>query len=332
MSLYNTHYQHWHGDHLSIGRRRLAIAANGLASCYEVKAARQIGTVCWLACMVGAMALFFVGQLLVADSIIVTWLGNLNPNLQGIARSLTLWLEEHPEISVRTTYGLLFYFFTSQLTTMTFILIAIAIPHLITRDLSSNAIVVYSSKAVNRFDYLLGKFGTVFGMMAATWLAPLLATWLVGNLLSTQWHFFWHSRMALMSTLVFVLSSMVFLSVLALGISAISSNVRTTVGIWVAFWLLGNGLVPLSEITKPWLKFFSVSYDLTQLSRAIFRLQSELQLAQENLPMLGGMLQGGPRRGGPSIFDTPELGGALWALAIMAGISLLILRRRLKPE
>ena len=56
--------------------------------------------------------LFMVGQLLVADSVVVQWAGNLNPQLQMFVRLLTTWLEEHPEISVRTTQNILFHYYS----------------------------------------------------------------------------------------------------------------------------------------------------------------------------------------------------------------------------
>jgi hypothetical protein len=75
--------------------------------------------------------------------------------------------------------------------------LGMALPSLITRDLASNAIVIYSSKAVTRGDYLLGKFCTAFGVMSLTWLGPVCGAWFVGNLLAPDWKFFWHARIAL---------------------------------------------------------------------------------------------------------------------------------------
>lgn len=330
MTLSDAHYKHWQGQHLGIWHRRWAITANGVATCFQIKAAGRLVGVCWIASLLAAAILFVLGQLLVADSIVVQWLGNLNPQLQGLARALTTWLEKHPEISVRTTYDLLFYFFSSQLATMTFIMVALTIPSLLTRDLSSNAIIIYQSKALNRFDYLLGKFGTVFIMMTLTWLGPLLMAWFAGNLLSTQWHFFWHSRLALAHTVLVVVPSMVVLGVVAMGISALSPNTRTTTSLWVGLWLLGNALVPLSQITKPWLKFFSISYDLKQISLSVFQLQNDLELLQKNLPMLGGMLP--TPRGGQSVFDKPETTGAVCGLLLLAVLAVLVLRRKAKAD
>jgi len=328
---HDTSYQHWEGAHLGIWRRRAVIAANGLRSCLQVKWMRYLITLCWAGCLVQVTLLFCLGQLLIADSVVVQWLGNLNPQLQAIARALVGWLEQHPEISVRTTYNLLFYFFSANLLTFTLIAIALAMPHLITRDLSSNAIIVYSSKAIGRFDYLLGKVMTLYGLMTLTWLGPVCVAWFLGNLLSTNWHFFWHSRVALGHALVYALCSMTILSVLALGISAISVRAKATVSIWIAFWVLGNALVPIGLHTKPWLKFFSFSFDLEQISLAIFRLKNDFDLATTNIPFFGDMLRG-LRRQANSVLQTPEPGAAIWGLAVMLALAALIVWRKVKPE
>ena len=99
------------------------------------------------------------------------------------------------------------------------------IPLLITRDLASNAIVIYSSKAVTRGDYLLGKFATAFGFLTLTWLGPVCAAWFLGNLLAPDWTFFLARARARWRTfLIYGLSSMAVLSLLALGVSALSSQ------------------------------------------------------------------------------------------------------------
>jgi hypothetical protein len=331
MTLHDTHYKHWDGTHLGIWSRRAVIAINGLKSCYQTKAMRYLTVLCWGACLVQVALLFFVGQLLIADSEVVRWLGNLNPRLQAVGRGLMGWLALHPEISVHATYDILFFFFSTYLSIFSCVAIALAIPHLITRDLSSNAIIVYSSKAVGRFDYLLGKFATVFGLMMLTWLGPVCLAWFFGNLLSTNWHFFWHSRVALSHALVYIVSSMTVLSIVALGISAVSTQAKVTVSLWVALWLLGNALVPIAQQTKPWLKYFSFRYDLNQILLAVFQLQNDLKLAQDNIPFFGDMLRP-VRRQSAWFLQPPELGGAVFALAILVLISIVVIVKKVKPE
>src|SRR5437660_3800075 len=107
---------------------------------------RHLTVMCWVASLVMTSILFLVGQLLVADSVVVQWAGNLNPQLQMFVRLLTTWLEQHPEISVRTTQNILFYFYATFFFRVSIFAVGIAIPMLTTRDLASNAIIIYSSK------------------------------------------------------------------------------------------------------------------------------------------------------------------------------------------
>jgi hypothetical protein len=201
----------------------------------------------------------------------------------------------------------LFYFYCIYLMPLSFFALGMTLPALITRDLASNAIVIYSSKAVTRFDYLLGKFCTAFGVLALTWLGPVCAAWFVGNLLAPDWTFFWHARIALMHALIFGLSSMVILSVMALGVSAFSSREKATPALWFTWWALGLAIQPIALHTLPWLRHVSFGYNF------------------------GDMLKHVPRETRAAL-DNPTLAGALLGLALMLLAAGLILRKRVAPE
>ncbi len=331
MPLHDTSYQHWEGVHLGLWRRRWVIAAAGLRACLQGKWMRHLIVLCWVSALGMTGILFLVGQLLVANSIVVKWMGNFNPALQAFAGMLTTWLEQHPEISVRTTQDVLFYYFCIGLMRAGIFALGMAIPLLITRDLASNAIIIYSSKAVSRGDYLLGKFVTAFVLMFLTWLGPVCAAWFVGNLLAPDWRFFWHSRVALAHVLVFGAASMTVLSLLALGVSAISSKEKSTAAVWFMWWIFGGVLAPIAVQTQPWLRHLSFNFDLDQLALAVFRPANDLTIAQTNIPILGDMLRG-VRPETLASLATPELAGALLALLIMLGLAGFLIRNRVRPE
>ena len=331
MPLHDTSYQHWQGVHLGLWGRRWVIARNGFGACLQVKGMRQVATMCWGAGLMMTGMLFIVGQLLVADSVVVQWLSNLSPGLQTFARLLMTWLEQHPEISLRTTQNVLFYYFAIYLMRVSIFALGMAIPLLITRDLASNAIIIYASKAVSRGDYVLGKFATAFGLIALTWLGPVCAAWFMGNLLAPDWRFFWHSRAALAHVLVYGLCSMSILSLLALGVSAVSTKEKSTPGFWYLWWIIGGIIGPIAMQTRPWLRHLSFNYNLDQIALAVFRLGSDLKTAQENVPVLGEMLRG-IRPQTMTALNNPALGGASVALLLMLGLAAWIIARRVKPE
>lgn len=331
MALSDIRYRHWDGPHVGIWRRRQLIAETGLWACLQNRWTRYLIGFSWLLALVQVAVLFCIGQLLVADSIVVQWAAGLNPQLQTFVRGLTTWLEQHPEISVRVAQNLLFYRFATLLVTPSLVAVALAIPHLVTRDLASNAIVIYASKAIGRTDYLLGKAGAVLGLLAFTWLGPVLAAWLVGNLLAPNWNFFWHSRAPLANALLFVLPGMAFLTVLGLGISAVSGREKATVGLYVALWLVGNAFVPLGHLSQPWLKQLSFHHDLQQYGLTVFRPSNDLKTAQDNVPIIGELLRRSNRRRGAA--PPPLQPQTTWpALAAFALLSAGVVAARTKPQ
>jgi hypothetical protein len=331
MPLHDTSYQHWHGVHLGLWGRRWVIARHGLAACLQIKGMRQLTVLCWAAGLAMTAVLFLVGQLLVSDSAVVQWLSNLNPLLQASAHLLTTWLEQHPAISVRTTQNLLFYYFATYLMRIGIFALGMTIPLLITRDLASNAIIIYASKAVSRGDYLLGKFATAFGLIALTWLGPVCAAWFLGNLLAPDWRFFWHSRAALAHVLLFGLGSMCILSLLALGVSAVSTKEKSTPAFWYLWWIIGGVVGPIAAQTRPWLQHLSFNYNLDQLALAVFRLGIDLKTAQDNVPVVGELLRNiKPQT--MAALNNPALWGASLALLLMLVLAGGIIAWRVKPE
>jgi ABC-type transport system involved in multi-copper enzyme maturation permease subunit len=297
----------------------------------QTKGVWQLVGMCWVTGLAMSAVLFLVGQLLVADSVVVQWAANLNPQLQMFVRLLTTWLEEHPEISVRTTQNILFHYYSMYLMPVSIFILGILVPLLITRDLASNAIIIYSSKAVSRGDYLFGKFSSAFALLGITWLGPVCAAWFVGNLVAPDWRFFWHSRAALGHALVFVLSGMVVLSLLAMGMSSVSMKEKSTPAFWYMWWIFGGVITPIAAHTQPWLRHLSFNYDLNQIAMAIFRPADDIKIAQDNIPLLGDMLKN-IKPETMAALDSPAFKGAIVALVVMALLSALIIHRRVKPE
>ena len=331
MPLHDIHYKHWEGVHQGLWHRRFVIAQNGLTACLRNKWLRHIVVLCWGAALTMTAVLFIVGQLLVADSIVVQWVGNFNPMLQGFVKMLTTWLEQHPEISVRTTQNVLFYFFCTYLLRASIFILGMAMPMLITRDLASQAIIIYSSKAVSRGDYLLGKFATAFGLLALAWLGPVCAAWFMGNLLTPDWRFFWHARAALGHTLLFGLCSLTLLSLLALGVSAVSGKEKSTAALWYIWWIVGGVVAPIAQQTQPWLQHLSFNYNLNQLALAIFEPGKDITTMQDNIPMLGDMLRGIRPETMTALNSPTTWGAGGWSL-LMIGLAAVILHKRVKPE
>lgn len=330
MPLHNINYKHWEGVHLGVWSRRWAIARNGLTACLKVRWMMNLVVVCWGVGLGAAAVLFLTGQLLVADSVVVRWVSTFNPDLQNFANLLTLWLKDHPDISVGTTQNVLFYYFGNWLMVVSIFALGPIIPLLITRDLACNAIVIYSSKAVSRGDYLLGKFATAFGFLTLTWLGPVCAAWFLGNLLAPDWTFFWHARGALLNILIYGLTSMAVLSLLALGVSAISSKEKATPFFWFMWWIFGWIVTPIAEHTESWLRYLGFGFNLHQIELHTFRVGEKIQNMTDSIPILGNILR--MRDTTRTALETPHIGGTCLALLVMLSLAAWIVHKRVKPE
>jgi hypothetical protein len=333
MPLHDVNYKHWEGTHLGVWERRWAIAKNGLGACLQNRWMWNLVVMCWGAGMIAATVLFLVGQLLVPDSVVVGWVSKFNPRLQTFVGLLTGWLANHPDISIGATQDVLFYYFCTWMLRVGIFALGVAVPVLITRDLACNAIVIYASKAVSRGDYLLGKFSTAFGLLTLTWLGPVCAAWFLGNLLSPDWNFFWHARVALENILIYGLTSMAVLSLLALGVSSIGMKEKSTTAVWFMWWILGGVIGPIALHTKqPWLRHLSFNFDLDQIALATFRVGDNLRTAEASIPILGQMLEDNNRSRIVAALDTPVLSGTWLALIVMLAVAAWIVHKRVKPE
>ncbi|MGB0581150.1 MAG: hypothetical protein ACPGVU_15745 [Limisphaerales bacterium] len=335
MPLLDTGYHHYDETYLGVWYRRAVISWNGMRALLANKWVKRIVGVCWLLCFVQTAVLFAIGQLLVPESFINDYLGMLGRGEQSFVGRIEEWLTEHPEVSVHTIYNFLFFQFANWISFFSYVLLAIVVPQLITIDFSSRALLVYSSKALNRFDYFLGKFGIAFGMLTCVWLGPILVAWFFGNLLAPDWTFFIHSSRALANVVLYVVSSMAILSLIALGVSACSAKEKATTSLWIGFWIVGGVFGQIGGFTKPWLQNISIAHNLDQLAVYVFRLKQDLYAAAEVVPGIGKSLANFdkiPAHAKPPFLRDPEMEGAMVGLVLMVGIALLIVTRKVRPE
>jgi hypothetical protein len=97
------------------------------------------------------------------------------------------------------------------------------------------------------------------------------------------------------------------------------------------WWIFGGVITPIAAHTQPWLRHFSFNYDLDQIAMAIFRPANDIQIAQDNIPLLGDMLRNIKPETMVAL-GSPAFKGAIVALVVMALVSAIIIRRRVKPE
>ncbi len=286
MTLIEQPYRHWLGEHQGIWARRRVIAQTTLEAWLAAPWIKRTVFGCWTACLGMVALLFILSQFVDSKSALAEWLGQENPSTLLLIGMLEGWLKQDPELVAGVPWALLFGFYSFALFWPTLLVLTMAIPRVISRDLATRAIVIYQAKAVSKWDYLMGKAGALLGLMALTWLGPLVVAWFASNLMAPTWTFFWHTRGALGSLLVFVGFSIVFLTILALGLSSVSAKEKAVTTTWLCVWLLGWGLEGLGSVDSHnegagWLRHLSFRYNLSQVQRRAFDPTEKLQRLRE---------------------------------------------------
>jgi len=218
---------------------------------------------------------------------------------------------------------------------LTFFAVIFFIPKLIAQDLSSHAFVIYNSKALTRYDYLLGKFGVVFGILALLWLLPLVASWAVGNLMAPRWSFFVHSLPALGIALGAGLFGVTVLSLIALAISALAKRSSVAVAVWAVGWIAASIFAGAVGQLHHWGEYLSPGQCIARMGGSLFDLPGVYEKAKTMLPLFNFFVDST----GPGKADIPSDWfqiGTVWEPALFligyGVLSVAILAKRVKPE
>jgi len=335
MALIDSSYTHRDRETRGIGYRRWVIAQATLTACLKVKGMRWVMWTCWIYALLQGVFLFGFGQLMIENSAVSNFITEELDLFKNFAPMFRAWAADNPRIAIGMTYNMFFYLFTGSIVsslTLSLVALGMAIPRLITSDLSSRAITIYSSKAVSRFDYCIGKFAGVLLLLTLTWLGPTLATWMMGNLMAPEVSFFWHTAPALLHSVAFVGLGMVILGLMALGISAMTSSPRTATAVWVGLLLMGVVLSGIGMGSKNyWLQYLSFWFDLELLQRSLFGIGGDFKELGDKYPGFTemGLIKNIKMR---LELTAENVSAAIACLSVLSAGALVTLYKKVKPE
>lgn len=288
MNLFETHYSRWTGNHTSIWVRRFHIANHGMRATLRGKIMKWLIGVSWSLSLGLCTFLFLISQILQPESLLSKVLPNFREG-EEFMRNIFTWLDSNPDISISAIYNLSFFGYTWFLSFLSLVAVTKAIPHLLTQDLGSKSLIIYTSKAISKVDYMIGKFGAIFGVLGIMWILPCLVSWVFANAFAPEWKFFIYSWSALWHSMLFLIVTAIATSILAMAFSAISSNPRVTTGIWIAYWIVGGVFQVIATLSPKflfWIKYLNLRYNITKIQQGIFNLDEYYNNLIEKLPML----------------------------------------------
>jgi ABC-type transport system involved in multi-copper enzyme maturation permease subunit len=245
MPIFDQGYQHWNGPLSGHAWRWFAIARHGVRTQLRNRYTRLVLLVAWLPA-IGLITMLSLWGLVEqrAESV-----------MQIVSRLLPAGVIAEPQeyrSAVWTiSYGI---FFRAELFCL-LILVLLVGPNLISRDLRFNALPLYFSRPLRRFDYFAGKLGVIGFFLAATVLVPAVAAYVLGVVFSLDLTVVRDTHRLLWASIVYSTVILVSAGTLMLALSSVSRRTIYVGLFWVGLcllsWLVSGAMIGIrSETTR----------------------------------------------------------------------------------
>ena len=199
-------------------------------------------------------------------------------------------------------------FFEAQLF-FSMVLVLLVGPDLISQDLRFNALPLYLSRPVRRFEYFLGKLGVIAVFLGATTILPVLLAFLLGFGFSLDPTVVRDTGRLFLGSIAFGLVVVGSAGLLMLAFSSLSRNSRYVGATWLVFWLVGNITATIlgDTVNQDWCQLTSYTQNLVRVRDSLIgaddawdRVQRLFQAGREQFDSIArGPFNRGQRGRGP---------------------------------
>lgn len=320
----------WREKPRGLGYRRWTIVSTGLRQLFRLRFFKIVLAVAWLSGAALGLLGFAFSQSVASGGWVETVATQLGPRPQAVASAFAGFLLLYPDICIGGFYTLIFWLHSFLGLWLSLLALTAVVPRLITRDRATHALVVYLARPLTSADYLLGKLGTIAGVLACLWSGPLIFGWLLSVAFSPNMDFVIYSLGPLMRAFLFHGVALITLSAIALGISAIGRTSRSTIMGWIGLWIV-FGFLAVHEETPVWLQRMSFTHNLTEVRSGILRPDAALLAAAEELPLTNREFATNLGRAGTRT-AAGDFTGALASLGAFVGLASVVFLRRIRPE
>lgn len=320
----------WREAPRGVNYRRWIIASAGLRQLTRLRFFKILLAVSWVAGALIALLGFAFAQSIADGGWLETLATSIGPRLQAVVSALGAFVLLYPDIVIGGFYTLVFWLHSFVGLWLSLVALTVVLPRLITRDRATNALTVYLARPLTSADYLLGKLGTIVGVLALVWTGPLVFGWLLSVVTAPSTDFVAYSFRPLLNALFFNGIALVALAAIALGVSAISRTSRNTLVVWIGLWIV-LGFITVGPRTPLWLQRSSFTHNLTEVRAGILRPDAALLAAAEELPLTNRQFADSLARAGNRT-QASDFVGALAALGGFVVLSSFVFLRRLRPE
>lgn len=285
-------YRHWEGTRTSALRRMLAITRSEIAIAYKgSKLLRRFLVFAWMPIMWFCPFFLAVGYMAdpsndLSEGAMLSEIATAFFNREAIEV-----VRANPELFLPQIWSVAFYvFFYWTQSILAMIVVAIVGPPLIARDLRSKAFLVYFSKPIQPWQYLVGKLATVVFFVFSMTLFPALFLYAVGIALSPDAGTLTATIPIVLKIILSSVMIAVPISMVVLLLSSFTKDRRIATFSWVtvcifgeiAFWTLTFGGYSANYTPPAWATALSLHELTTQATAGVFGLRGNLQTLFEN--------------------------------------------------
>ena len=354
MPIFDQGYQHWQGQPNSMLWRWWVISWRGVRTQFQNRWTRMVVYLSITPSLALLAALIIWG-------LIENQVAFIKPLLDLFSRGMPPEFRNSPIDFRMMVWTYSFYFFFTTQMTFALILVALVGPDLISKDLRFNAMPLYFSRPLRRFDYFLGKLGVIGFYISLVTLIPAVLAYALGVLFSLDFNILKDTIHLLLGSVAFSLVVILSAGMMILAISSLSRNSRLVMLSWLGFWFISSSLATIMLFIARDVKWApSVGYtsNLTRVCDALLHLEPAYQQfnrlkeqvldlqkkAEMQSPAMGMLSRNSARRNRDGIYvesrvdhdDSPSIrmpqpwyvaGGVLLGLF---GLSLWILTTRVK--
>jgi len=310
MPIYEFGYRHWEGTLRPWWLRWFPITRMGVGLALQNRMLRRLMFVAWLPLAYFGAAFFAVGKMTEPGAITTSnfagppgarvGAGNAPNPFEAIGStmlgmSMSRMLREDPSAVRKAAWSWSFYQYmrVSQLLIL-FLVVSIVGPPLISQDVRAKSFLMYFSKPITRWDYLLGKAGVLLAFAMSVTLGPALVLYAISIGFSPSLAALVDTGLIAVRIFAAFAVTAVPATLLVLFYSSLTREPRYAIFAWVATCILGE-LFYLALAASPawsdssWIFLVSPRQIAATALGAVFDVRGQAQtLSDTPLAMLGG--------------------------------------------
>ena len=242
MAIHDVGYRKWEGTLASPWTRWLVITKAGVHRAWQSTWLKRMMLFAWLPAVWFGVGFFMWEQAVLnqgmldrMDSIVGNELDELN--LKGFSWGVQI---EDERVARHSVWSYLLYsFFRYPQGGLMVLMVGIIAPPLVSQDVRSRAFLLYFSRPLARWQYVLGKLATVWFYLLMISAAPALVLYALGVLMSPSIQVIgdtWDLPLRIIAATGFL---MIPTASLALCFSSLTEESRYAAFAWFAVWILG---------------------------------------------------------------------------------------------